>query len=321
MQTKNALIVGINHYDFSSPLTGCINDALQMEQLLSCNEQLEGTEYNFHCTTLISGDLPHKKITRSKLFDALKKLLLQPQGGDSAIFFFSGHGYTNSIGGYLVTQETGRFDEGFSVTDLITMANKSKVKEVAIILDCCFSGTAGRLGGLNDEVTLLRKGVSILTATTGEEVALERAGIGGEFTHILREGLKGLAADYFGNVTLPQLYQYASLQCEYGRTEQTPTLKANIDSNFVLRKVRPEIRLDELQELRTYFLHAQTQLRLHERRNDKVFSDSIRNWGEMGILAALHRPSINEEFSIPKGRAVLTQKGQFFYRLQQLNSK
>lgn len=323
MHTQKALIVGINHYDFASPLTGCINDALQMQSLLERHGDNEEAEINFNCTSLISGDMPHQRVTRPKLFAKLEELLLKPEAEDvqSVLFYFSGHGKTNAVGGYLVTQETSDLDEGFSVADLITMANKSKVKEVAIILDCCFSGSAGKVGGLNDEVTLLRKGVSILTATTDKQVAIERAGLGGEFTHVLREGLKGLAADYFGEITLPQLYQFAWLQCRQGQTRQTPTLKANLHSNFLLRKVEPEVRMSELKDLSRFFPHARTELRLHERYKDETFLKTLLEWERMGIAVPLQNMLMNDEFAIPKGRAILTQKGQFIHKIQQLQSK
>jgi hypothetical protein len=50
------------------------------------------------------------------------------------------HGYIKSTGGYLVTVDAKKYDEGVSMDDILSLANQSKGKKRKYILDCCHSG-------------------------------------------------------------------------------------------------------------------------------------------------------------------------------------
>lgn len=56
---------------------------------------------------------------------------------DIALFYFSGHG-TDLIDGKLVTPDFTGMDAGIPMSEILSMANKSKSKNKIIILDCCF---------------------------------------------------------------------------------------------------------------------------------------------------------------------------------------
>jgi uncharacterized caspase-like protein len=53
--------------------------------------------------------------------------------------YFSGHGFIDSLGGYIVTPDFKKYDEGVSMDDILKFANLSKAKGKIVILDCCHS--------------------------------------------------------------------------------------------------------------------------------------------------------------------------------------
>src|SRR5574341_764417 len=123
---RRALIVGINDYP-GAALTACVNDANQIAQLLERNH--DGTP-SFTCKVETA---PPSTITRASLKSQITQLFAQK--ADIALFYFSGHGINiNTLGGYLVTPDASEYDEGIPMQDLLTLANKSQIQEVVIIL-------------------------------------------------------------------------------------------------------------------------------------------------------------------------------------------
>ena len=122
---KKALVVGINDYP-SSPLNGCVNDAISLAAILESNG--DGSP-NFEIRMMTS---PSTDITRSVLREAIEQLF--SGDNDMALLYFSGHGYIKSTGGYLVTTDAKKYDEGVSMDDVLSLANQSKTKNKVIIL-------------------------------------------------------------------------------------------------------------------------------------------------------------------------------------------
>src|SRR5213080_1985072 len=121
---RKALIVGVDAYP-SVPLTGCVNDANKMEEVLRKNQ--DGSP-NFDCRKLIAPDQFIDKVTLRKQVEDLFKYQT-----DVALFYFSGHGTENNLGGYLITQDATTYDLGLPMQDVLTFANKSKAHEIVII--------------------------------------------------------------------------------------------------------------------------------------------------------------------------------------------
>ncbi len=132
---RRALVVGIDEYSHS-PLRGCVNDANDMSRLLKTHE--DGSP-NFDCQSLTSPPFDiNRDILRGKIDDLFR------DESDVALLYFSGHGFANDFGGYLVTQDAKQYDEGVPMDFVIGRAIKSPAREVVILLDCCFSGALGR---------------------------------------------------------------------------------------------------------------------------------------------------------------------------------
>jgi uncharacterized caspase-like protein len=109
---------------------------------------------------------------------------------DAALLHFSGHGTINNLDGYLVTQDAKKYDDGVAMSDFLKLANDSKVAEVVLLLDCCFSGNLGNVPAVDNSKSLLREGVSILTAGRGDQPSVETGG-GGVFTSLVVDALEG----------------------------------------------------------------------------------------------------------------------------------
>jgi hypothetical protein len=134
----------------------------------------------------------------------------------------------------------------------------SSVRELVVILDCCFSGAAGGIPQLASSATTLRDGVSILAASRGDQVAAETGR--GLFSRFLAGALEGGAADALGKVTIAGLYAYLD-EC-FGAWDQRPAFKANVDRLHELRRCTPAVPLSELRKICELFPAADHQFPL-----------------------------------------------------------
>lgn len=238
-----ALVVGINYYEKVSNLFGCVNDAESVKKIL---ERHENGDLNFECN-LLTGTGPTELITRSQLKDHIS--ILFSTDADVALFYFAGHGHIESTGGYLLTSDSRRGDEGVSLADILTYANKSIAKNKIIILDSCHSGIAGTLSE-NAQLASLAEGVTVLTASTKDQYASEINGQG-VFTNLLIDALSGSAANLTGDITPGSVY--AHIDQSLGAWEQRPIFKTNIKKFISLRKTTPAISLEDLRKITTLF--------------------------------------------------------------------
>src|SRR5215217_7585163 len=120
---RKALVVGINNYP-SAPLRGCVNDATDFAHLLERNG-----DHTINFNVLLKTNVPRK----SELMELIADLF--SGRNDTALFYFSGHGFLNELGGYLVTPDHKKYDEGISMKDILILANKSAARTKIIILD------------------------------------------------------------------------------------------------------------------------------------------------------------------------------------------
>lgn len=238
---RKALLVGVEQYEIT-PLKGCEKDTISLANILARNDD---TSSNFTSELLISSEI---FISERKLKYELVQLFNHES--DIVLFYFSGHGAENEFGGYLVTQDGEQYNEGVAVNDIINLANKSKAREVIIILDCCFAGKIGNLLNFEPEIALLRKGISIITSSRGNEFSSLENGRS-LFSKILCDALNGGAADLLGNVSLANIYTYADKLLN--AWEQRPIFKSHVTKMVSLRKCKPKIPLGILKNMIKYF--------------------------------------------------------------------
>ena len=239
---RKALIVGINYYEKAGSLYGCVNDAYAVNAMLE--RDADGSR-NFHTRMLISV-APGEEVKRTALREAIHELFA---GDDEiALLYFAGHGYVESSGGYLCPSDTETGDDGISLADVMTWANKSAARNKVIILDSCHSGVVGK--NPIAPVVELSEGVTILTASTEEQYANEKNG-SGVFTALLVDVLGGAAANLIGDVTPGSVY--AHIDQSLGAWAQRPVFKTNVKTFVSLRKVQPPLELGDLRRIATLF--------------------------------------------------------------------
>ncbi len=168
---KKALIVGIDNYDHVGSLSGCVSDASSVRAILERNA--DGSPNFVTPKSLIAGAT--QSVTRSALKAALRELF--SDDADIALFYFAGHGCVEDTGGFLFTSDTACGDEGIALSEVITLANRSKAKNKVIILDSCHSGILGNRPDGNGLAEVC-EGMTILTASTEHQYAKEANGTG-----------------------------------------------------------------------------------------------------------------------------------------------
>ncbi len=241
---RRALVVGVDYYANVSPLYGCVNDAYSVKSVLERNS--DGT-VNFG-VNLVTGMSPSQMVTRRALKDQLEVLF--SDDSEIALFYFSGHGFIDSTGGYLVCSDTVDGDDGLSMDDILLMANQSKARSKVIVLDCCHSGIVGTPKNLGSQA-MLSEGVTILTASSADQYAMESNG-SGVFTSLFVDAMNGGAANLVGDITPGSIY--AHIDQSLGPWEQRPIFKTNVRSFVSLREVQAPIELDHLKRLVESFL-------------------------------------------------------------------
>lgn len=249
---KRALLVGIDDYDHFSGLNGCVNDVNALLPLLSRNED---NSPNFNCQTKTSAT---DRVDRGELLEAINALLAP--GVDVALLYFAGHGSDTANDVVLVTQDGAGRNLGVALSEVLGIVQASPVREVLIILDCCFSGGAGGVPQLGGDAAALRAGVSILSASRNDQPAAETAEGRGLFSTYLCGALDGGAADVLGKVTVASVYAYLSES--FGPWDQRPTFKANVERLHELRLCSPAVPLAELRRLPEFFSSQDAELPL-----------------------------------------------------------
>jgi len=249
---RKALVVGIDYYTNVSPLHGCVNDSFAVKAML--DRHADGS-VNFGMKHLTATG-PNDLVGRDKLRQAIESLFADD--GDISLFYFAGHGHIEATGGYLCSSDVKTGNDGVSLSEIMIMANQSKVKNRIIILDSCHSGVAGG-SALQQQVAEISDGVTILTASTAEQYATEENGAG-VFTSLFVDALGGAAANLVGDITPGGVY--AHVDQSLGPWAQRPVFKTNVKRFVSLRKVRPPLELAELRRISEFFPAPGFQFRL-----------------------------------------------------------
>ncbi|MDD3006349.1 MAG: caspase family protein [Candidatus Pacebacteria bacterium] len=235
---RKALLIGIDDYP-GLPLTGCVNDASILSGVIEKNG--DGSP-NF--SVRLKNNIPKKSELKGEIVE------LFDGEGDVALLYFSGHGYLDITGGYIVTPDYEKHDEGVSMEEILTLANKSKIKNKIIILDCCHSGSFGSPEVSGGHVSQISEGIVVLTASLSTETAAEIDGHG-VFTGLLLDAIQGGAADLMGRITPGGIYAY--IDQALGPWDQRPVFKTNVTNFTSLRTVTPPVSPDILRKIVEYF--------------------------------------------------------------------
>ncbi len=240
---RKALIIGIDSYKNSSDLNGCVNDAYSVKSVLGRHSN--GT-VNFGVKTLVATNTKNQ-ITRRELKNHIIELFRDDC--EIALFYFAGHGYIDDLGGYLITSDASEYDEGIPMNDILKIANDSPAKNRIIVLDTCHSGIFGT-PDQDDNKATLKEGITILTASSAEQYAMEENG-SGTFTNLFVDALTGSSANLVGDITPGSIY--AHIDQSLGPWQQRPIFKTNVKRFVTLRQVEPPISLEDLKKITELF--------------------------------------------------------------------
>ena len=111
---RKALVVGIDHYEYTTNLNGCVNDAEAVAKALKYHGDRDGSK-NFEVRELLApnvkdGGEPYV-IKKRVLRDQIKALFAGEL--QTALLYFAGHGYADETGGFLYTGDSETGDAGF----------------------------------------------------------------------------------------------------------------------------------------------------------------------------------------------------------------
>lgn len=314
---RKALVVGIDHYSKINRLFGCVNDAHAVKNVLERNS--DGT-VNFGVKFLVASD-DRSKVLRASLRESVQELF--SEANEIALLYFAGHGHVDAAGGYLCSSDTETGDDGLSLREVLSFANKSKAKNRVIVLDSCHSGSAGE-HSLTPQSSELTEGLTILTASTTEQYASEENG-SGVFTTLFVNALSGAAGNLVGDVTPGSVY--AHIDQSLGPWDQRPVFKTNVKSFVSLRKVQPPISIADLHKLTELFPTPGFDFRLDPTFEPKSPSPDKKNTETFAILQKLNRVNlvvpvgaIHMYFAAMENKSCrLTVLGEHYRRLVERN--
>lgn len=149
-----ALLVGIDRYEKPSPLYGCVNDVEAMANYLE-------VRFGTNRDRLHLEILTNEQAKRQAILETFRGHLTQARRGDTALFFYAGHGGREKTPPMFQDIEADGLDEtlvawdsrlagGWDIADkeLAVLIAEAAQREahMAVVLDSCHSGTATRLG-------------------------------------------------------------------------------------------------------------------------------------------------------------------------------
>ncbi|MBA7691318.1 hypothetical protein ES703_99861 [subsurface metagenome] len=207
------LVVGINKYQYASPLGYAVHDAEETAQLLI-------DEFGFDKTKVLL--LTDESATRACIIGSFISYVGESNVDDRIVLFFAGHGHTVSGHrgevGYLVPYDgdTSNLSTLIRWDEFTRNAELIPAKHMLFVMDACYGGlvitrllSPGSMRFLKD--MLLRYSRQVLTAGKADEVVADSGGpLTGHsiFTGHFIEALKGKAESGDGVITANGVMAY-----------------------------------------------------------------------------------------------------------------
>ena len=199
-----ALIVGINDYEHVPGLNYAVEDALAIKNMLI-------NVYGFPRTNVRV--LTNSEATQSNIKRELSALVKSAGSNDRVVFYFAGHGETETLGieggdmGFLIPADGDVEDLYFTaipMDELRRISNWSKAKHMLFLVDACYGGLAAMntrslTTNTPNYIDKITQDISrqIITAGGKEEQVVEKdEWEHSAFTKNLLSGLKEKRADY-----------------------------------------------------------------------------------------------------------------------------
>lgn len=279
--SRDALVVGINHYQNLHLLQSPAQDAEAIANLLSqygkfrvqrVPEQIDPFDHSVRVSK-------QREVTLTSLKQSLVKLF-KPQGQhvpETALLFFSGHGLREDQGiqeGFLATSdakpEAGFY--GVSLQWLRRLLEESPVKQQVVWLDCCFSGELMNFKQVLAETNPAareERDRHFISACREFELSYERQdGQHGVLTQILLHGIDPVhrSDGWVTNYTLTDSIKEklsTEIQCpifqNQGRAIVLTNTRLAVPNPDIKAKTSPYRALNYFREADADFFHGRTQ--------------------------------------------------------------
>ena len=298
-----ALIVGINDYENVRGLNYAVEDALAMKNMLI-------NVYGFPRKNVRV--LTNSEASGSNIKKELHSLVKSVGKNDRVVFYFAGHGETETLGiegsdmGFLIPADGDAEDlylTAIPMDELRRISNWSKAKHMLFLVDACYGGLAAmNTRSLNTNtpnyIDKITQDISrqIITAGGKEEQVVEKdEWEHSAFTKNLLSGLKERRADYNddGIITGSEIGMYlqekVSLDTDNFQTPKLGRFTTHEGEIIFLAKVKQkeeeEKELDYQQILQAMVLQMSQQA--HNPNNQIQVNDNQRviKPGSLGLYA------------------------------------
>jgi len=187
--------------------------------------------------------------------DVIYDTLQKAERDDLVLIYYSGHGKPDFNGElYLATANTSEkrlLRTSVPIREIAGYMEKSKSRKMVLILDCCFSGAAGRVfakGNAAEQVALSLphgRGTYVLTACGDVQLAEEKEG--DQYSLLTKYIISGISEggadkNEDGNISMYELTTYVQEQLELAGCTQRPqskTINQELGDLVIARTGRP----------------------------------------------------------------------------------
>src|SRR5262245_45331793 len=211
----------------------------------------------------------------------INRVFTQASRQDQILIYYSGHGKQDNAGSlHLATADTevdALETTSIAVDSFRRLIDNYACKQVALILDCCFGGAAGKdflKGGVDDQLQQVGRGIYVLTASTATQTAREKDG--DEYSLLTKHILHGIAhgeadQDADGLVSMDDLYEYVRARVPREAPQHPMKWALGIQGGeFVIARA---VKIYSPEQLRAFREHIK---RLDDNLPDDVYDQAIR---------------------------------------------
>ncbi len=193
--TSEAIVIGVNQYEFLTPLQYARQDALALKMFLEMEAKFDRVYYFAEDAPVVNG--VSMRPTRNNLRRVMRDTFAKPfmGDGDNFWFFFSGHGIRDGERDFLMPIDGDPDDvaeSGLSTAQVSEWLRGCGADNVVMILDACRSGGRKDGKGIGDETRedCRQTGVISLFSCSPNQFSYELPQYQqGAFTKALLEGL------------------------------------------------------------------------------------------------------------------------------------